>query len=661
MDDKEIFPNSSVDDLKIGDIVLQKYEILSFIASGGGGRVYKAHDNFRDLDVAIKVLLVDQNDQKAHVRFQSEARTASKLCHPNIATIYDFGLFHDKPVLIMEYIDGQSLHDMLTHGEALDLNTFKEIFLQVATAVNHAHKSKIVHRDLKPANIVVSKTSDGKLKPKILDFGIAKSLSADEDGGKLTMTGAIVGSPLYMSPEQASGRAVTLESDLYSLGAIMFRSLTGTPPIQGSTAMETIMLVSSSSPPSISKLVDEGELPKNLCDLIDDLLSTDPSQRPSLQDVVIPTLEKVGEQPEHFDHTDHSSRSNHSDQLHSLISGTESGVKTDKGVFGPALVISLSAIVGLIGIVWYQIHAKSDKLPTENPLVAPVHGIAETSAEIPREDIDRMATVYDAQTADQHQVYRVFTNETLLGIKPPFITSRNSSLTDADLAKIAQPQLFRDIDVSQTKVTSLKELQRFSCVEKLQLEDLKLADGALKVVHKLNLLSSLYLKNTNVKNEDLQHLISLKRLSLLDLDNTKVTPSGVKIVSQLPSLRSLILLNLGFSCEDIRTFVNDLPPFCIVSVSLPEPSEDFLKDLVKEFPDLCFNEFEGADFTEQEQIARLLEKTSAPSCLQAKSRLNKLIERLNQRYGIQTNRTRFLYKELGETEAFLKNHRAAAE
>ena len=125
MDDKEIFPNSSVDDLKIGDIVLQKYEILNFIASGGGGRVYKAHDNFRDVDVAIKVLLVDQNDQKAHLRFQSEARTASKLSHPNIATIYDFGLFNDKPVLIIEYIDGQSLQGMLNPRERLELDTFK--------------------------------------------------------------------------------------------------------------------------------------------------------------------------------------------------------------------------------------------------------------------------------------------------------------------------------------------------------------------------------------------------------------------------------------------------------------------------------------------------------------------------------------------------------
>lgn len=123
MDDNEIPSNSPTNDFKIGDIVLQKYKILKFIASGGGGRVYKAHDNFRDLDVAIKVLLVDQNDPKVHVRFQSEAKTASKLSHPNIATIYDFGLSNGKPILIMEYIDGQSLHDLLRAGETIDVDT----------------------------------------------------------------------------------------------------------------------------------------------------------------------------------------------------------------------------------------------------------------------------------------------------------------------------------------------------------------------------------------------------------------------------------------------------------------------------------------------------------------------------------------------------------
>ncbi|MBX9666955.1 MAG: serine/threonine protein kinase, partial [Candidatus Obscuribacterales bacterium] len=163
-------------EFSVGSVVFEKFEILALISSGGKGRVYRARNLHLNLDVALKVLLTEAHSQVDVMRFQSEARLASKLNHPNIATIFDFGLFGGRPYLSMELVDGESLAKRLERVQRLRLDEFLTIFIQVVDALVFAHEQGVIHRDVTPANIVIAKGHDGELIAKVLDFGIAKKL-----------------------------------------------------------------------------------------------------------------------------------------------------------------------------------------------------------------------------------------------------------------------------------------------------------------------------------------------------------------------------------------------------------------------------------------------------------------------------------------------------
>ena len=195
------------------------------IATGGMGEVWLAHDEVLHRDVAVKYLKHEYADDEGfRTRFLQEARNAAPLHHPGIATVFDFGAGagDEPPYLVMEYVDGRPLSDLLADGRPLDPHRARELVEQAATALGEAHATGLVHRDVKPANLMV--TPDGTVK--VTDFGIARA----GDGLALTHTGQIVGTPSYLSPEQAGGQAATTASDVYALGVVLFECLTGRRP-----------------------------------------------------------------------------------------------------------------------------------------------------------------------------------------------------------------------------------------------------------------------------------------------------------------------------------------------------------------------------------------------------------------------------------------------
>src|ERR1700761_7767550 len=218
-----------------------RYEITGELGRGAMGVVYKALDPTIGRTVALKTMRLDVHGLDAQEmvrRFQNEARAAGVLNHPNIVTIYDAGERDGIFYIAMEFIEGTTLHEILTEKRVLATDEVLQYTRQIARGLDYAHSNGIVHRDIKPANIMI--TANGTVK--IMDFGIAKT------GGQVTNTGQVLGTPNYMSPEQVKGRALDGRSDLFSLGVILYEMLTGEKPFVGQNVTTIIYKIVNENP-----------------------------------------------------------------------------------------------------------------------------------------------------------------------------------------------------------------------------------------------------------------------------------------------------------------------------------------------------------------------------------------------------------------------------
>ena len=253
-----------------GQKVNDRYEVIKSIGEGGMANVYLAKDTILDRNVAIKVLRGDlSGDEKFVRRFQREALSASSLSHPNIVEIYDVGEDNGDYFIVMEYVKGLTLKQLLKKRGKLTVPEVIDIMLQITSAMGVAHDSLIIHRDLKPQNILIE--DDGGIK--ITDFGIAMALNATQ----LTQTNSAMGSVHYFSPEQANGKGATLKSDVYSLGIMMYELLTGSLPFKGDTAVEIALKHLKEPMPSIRDVLPD--IPQSVENIIITATAKNPKNR----------------------------------------------------------------------------------------------------------------------------------------------------------------------------------------------------------------------------------------------------------------------------------------------------------------------------------------------------------------------------------------------
>ena len=253
-----------------GQKINDRYEIIRSIGEGGMANVYLGYDNILDRNVAIKVLRGDlSNDEKFVRRFQREALSASSLAHPNIVEMYDVGEDDGLYYIVMEYIDGLTLKQLLKKRGSITLSEALDIMLQLTDGMGHAHDSYIIHRDLKPQNIMIK--DDGQIK--ITDFGIAMALNSTQ----LTQTNSVMGSVHYLPPEQASGKGATIKSDIYSMGIIFYELLTGKLPFKGDNAVEIALKQMRDPLPSIKE--DNQEIPQSIENIILKATAKNPKNR----------------------------------------------------------------------------------------------------------------------------------------------------------------------------------------------------------------------------------------------------------------------------------------------------------------------------------------------------------------------------------------------
>jgi serine/threonine-protein kinase len=251
------------------------------LGEGGMGRVYLAEHVKMGRRSAIKVMNPSMiHDPDAVARFNREASNASRINHPNVCAIYDFGETADGLVfLAMEFIEGEPLTDLLMRERVLPIARATNIFLQTAEALQVAHELGIVHRDLKPDNIMLTKGRGGADTVKVVDFGIAKAVGGAEASQKVTKTGLVMGTPEFMSPEQLSGDNVDGRSDLYSLALVFYQMLSGTLPFEASTVQETMIKRLTEEPAKLKDTRPDLSFPPGLQAVLDSALMRSPTQR----------------------------------------------------------------------------------------------------------------------------------------------------------------------------------------------------------------------------------------------------------------------------------------------------------------------------------------------------------------------------------------------
>jgi len=258
-----------------------RYRIESELGRGGMGVVYRATDTILDRTVALKSLPAELLSHRELVaRFQREAKVVAALTHPHIVAVYDLVHQDGQLYMAMELVVGQDLAGLMSKQGALPEAQALAIAVQCARALAHAHAQGIVHRDFKPDNVLL--TADGTAK--VSDFGIAKA----QDKPQMTQTGAVMGTPYYMSPEQATGGDVDSRTDLYALGATLYELLSGAPPFTGNTAQLLMKHLNEEPPP----LADRApHLDRRVCELVHALLQKDRERRPTSMAAVADTLE----------------------------------------------------------------------------------------------------------------------------------------------------------------------------------------------------------------------------------------------------------------------------------------------------------------------------------------------------------------------------------
>ncbi|MGL5207578.1 MAG: Stk1 family PASTA domain-containing Ser/Thr kinase, partial [Acidaminococcaceae bacterium] len=263
-------------------IIGNRYQILEAIGTGGMAEVYRAFDTFLNREVAVKILRAQYTDDEGFIsRFRQEAQSAARLIHPNIVNVYDVGRDDDAYYIIMEYVKGRTLKKMISEVGPLDPMTAVIIAHGIASALKHAHSRGIIHCDIKPHNILLDENNN----PKVADFGIARAITT----ATMTYTASVVGSVHYLSPEQVRGEKVSAQSDLYSLGILLFEMLTGCLPYTAETPVAVALMHVRERMPLVREV--NSEVPTVLEKIVAKSLAKDKEDRYASADEFLQDLE----------------------------------------------------------------------------------------------------------------------------------------------------------------------------------------------------------------------------------------------------------------------------------------------------------------------------------------------------------------------------------
>lgn len=486
-----------------------RYEFIEPIARGGMSIIYKARHRAINKLVAIKMLLGGNLDNNSILRLQREAKAVGALDHPNIVKVLDCGVSEfGQPYLVMDYVEGKTLAQIIKDVGPMSVMQSMLVFSELCSALAHAHEHGILHRDLKPSNVMLTTSSISASTVRVVDFGIAK-MTGTESGGTadVTRTGEIFGSPLYMSPEQCSGGDIDHRSDIYSLGCLMYECLTGDPPLQGKSVLETLTKQLNEKPEPIDKRFPHRHFPNSLIALVDRCLEKTPEKRYTNMHEVLSVIHVV----------------------ESEIDG-ETSSRTTPGLPMPAIIAGAACVLAVSAVsLLHRFCSSPPAQPAVQKSTAPI---------TPRQ----AATTPPPPAPPPTAKLLVHDDETLL------------------LALKTHPEIAA-LDLTRTRVDNrgVELLPQFTHLSDLALAHTSITDESCASIAKIPALRRLNLAADRISNKGIGFLSNLGGLKYLNLDSTDVNDGSLPYISKLTNLEQLSVSRTEINYRNLISSIKDLP------------------------------------------------------------------------------------------------------
>lgn len=557
--------NNSMVESEPNEILENRFELLKQIGTGGISTVYKAKDRVLKRVIAVKVLNPDKIKEEHLVRLHREAKAICKLNHKNIIDVFDFVITTENvPILGMEYVDGKSLKELVDQSGPLDIMDSLSVFQQIANALSYSHNKKILHRDLKPANILVHTSEKEKFEVKIVDFGIAKISDINDDS--ITHSKIIVGTPTYISPEQARNQTVDDRSDIYSFGCLMYFTLTGKPPFKGETMIETINMQIYKQPPSLKEGNKNANYPPPVENLVSIALNKNPQKRyqsmKELENFIQDVKSSLATETEFpLDPTKEVK----------IKSKKESSLLLNVALYAIPIFFILIILVTPLTYLNFESDKNTEKTLNKlrearavliNNQVREILKFDKTwyvlEGDVTNKQLSNLRDLYknskldisrlklsNSKVSDEQLRY-------LLDLPLVILDLRNTKISDKGLSIIGKSKTLRSLLLDNCSLLTpegISTLKDLSTLEVLSLKDTSVNDLCVKNLSKLNLQLLFISGSSRITDKAVDYLVQFKDLKAVRIGNTKITKSGIAKIQKLSNLYFLGLANLNLTSD----------------------------------------------------------------------------------------------------------------
>ncbi len=513
---------------------IERYKPELLLGSGGSGKVYLCRDRVLAKKVAVKILHNLTPEQL--ITFQKEARTTSKLNHPNIIRVFDFGPTETGvPYLVLEYLENAvNLQKFITDNGALPLDLCIRILLSVSSALIHAHSIGILHRDLKPSNILLYDTESGDKDVKLIDFGVARIVSENQEP-TFYQNRTLVGTPQYMSPEQAQGKSYDARSEIYALGCVLFEALTGLPLFRGNTDLETISMHVNQEPQSLSEATGK-RFPVEIEALIRRCLAKEPEDRFNSAQALLNQTNAI-ENPEIQELTS---------QMRLPQAAPLAGFRIDRALVRSIVLCALMITVMAAFLTsWFKPARQDHDVETSKVSLTKKLGHSQNES-IHNQSSDNNANEPEIALADNGRF--------------KWDLDMTPGATNEEIMRLITSQRnLRRINLNETGITDdgLNELvNRFPHLKEISVRRTIVSDRGIKALCKVRTLQGLYLSSSRVDDAGMEFVAKLTGLRRLAISGTDVSDTGLSPLRSLINLETLHMEGVNATDKSADVFAH---------------------------------------------------------------------------------------------------------